>query len=99
LEELERRGARAIARPHSPHRERPHPVRRRKLDVVISNQVFEHVFEPLGMLREINRVLRPEGALLAMFPTSDIWFEGHLGLYFVHWLHGWPRLQHAYCRL
>lgn len=68
-------------------------------DVVISNQVFEHVSQPLGMLREINRVLRPGGTLLALFPTSDIWFEGHLGLYFVHWLHRWHRTQHAYCRL
>lgn len=67
-------------------------------DVVISNQVFEHVFQPQAMLAEINRVLKPGGTFLALFPTSDCWFEGHLGIYFVHWMNGWPRLQHAYCR-
>jgi SAM-dependent methyltransferase len=68
-------------------------------DIVVANQVFEHVPEPAPALDEINRVLRPGGAFLALFPTSDVWFEGHLGLYFVHWLQAWPGAQHAYCRL
>jgi SAM-dependent methyltransferase len=68
-------------------------------DVVVSNQVFEHVFQPQLILPEINRVLRPGGTFLALFPTSDCWFEGHLGIYFVHWMSRVYRLQHAYCRL
>ncbi len=71
------------------------------IDVVIANQVFEHV--PPAALRpalcEIHRVLRPGGAFIALFPTSDVWFEGHCGLYFPQRLRRWPALQGAYLRL
>lgn len=65
-------------------------------DVVVANQVFEHVFDPEPALREIARVLKPGGAFLALFPTRDVWFEGHFGIYFAHWLSKWPDLQRAY---
>jgi len=69
-------------------------------DAVVSNQVFEHVQSHLiyGSLREIKRVLKPGGLFLAMFPTRDIWFEGHVGVYFPHWLCGWPALQLSYLK-
>jgi SAM-dependent methyltransferase len=68
-------------------------------DVVVANQVFEHIFQPRPVLLEIERVLKPEGAFLALFPTDDIWFEGHVGLYFVHWLQRWPRVQFGFCQV
>lgn len=78
-------------------------------DLVYANQVFEHVFEPEQALSEIGRVLKPGGTFLALFPCKFTWFEGHVGLYFVHWLMGRPealrkslRLGHStgagYCR-
>jgi SAM-dependent methyltransferase len=57
-------------------------------DAVLSNQVFEHIAEPERAMREIHRVLRPGGTLIATFPVRETWFEGHVGLYFVHWLPG-----------
>lgn len=77
------------------------PFPDRHFDVVVANMVFEHV-PPLaldGALREIRRVLKPGGAFLAIFPVTDTWFEGHIGVYFPHHLRGWPRLQNAYLRL
>ena len=63
-------------------------------DVVISNQVFEHVADPPKALAEISRVLKPGAQFLALFPDNTSWFEGHVGLYFVHWM---PRtLAHRY---
>ena len=55
-------------------------------DVVVSNQVFEHIPEEAldGAVAEIHRVLKPGGVFLCLFPTRDVWFEGHLGLYGVH---------------
>ncbi len=53
-------------------------------DVVISNQVFEHVDDPPKALAEIARVLKPGGVFLVLFPDKSAWFEGHVGLYFVH---------------
>ena len=56
-------------------------------DVVVSNQVFEHVPDLNVVLAEINRVLKPGGALLALFPDAGCWREGHCGLPFIHWFH------------
>ncbi|MGJ4922724.1 MULTISPECIES: class I SAM-dependent methyltransferase [unclassified Bradyrhizobium] len=65
-------------------------------DVVISNQVFEHVRDPELAVSEIARVLKPGGAFLALFPDRTSWFEGHVGLYFVH--HMPDLLAHLYMR-
>jgi SAM-dependent methyltransferase len=65
-------------------------------DVVIANQVFEHIARPRPAFAEIARVLKPGGTLLALFPDNSVWFEGHLGLYFVHWLMRYPRLVYWY---
>ncbi len=68
-------------------------------DVVISNQVFEHVRNVPVALNEIKRVLKPGGAFLTLFPTKGVWFEGHVGLYFPHWLKSWPTWQWRYMYL
>ena len=65
-------------------------------DVVVSNTVFEHIEDPRASLAEIHRVLRPGGVFLAFFPTRDVWFEGHLGVYFAHRMARFPRLRRRY---
>ena len=55
-------------------------------DMVISNQVFEHVVQLEEALEEINRVLKPGGMLLTLFPSKEVIREGHCGLLFAHWL-------------
>ncbi len=67
-------------------------------DLIVSNQVFEHVppGELDGAVRELHRVLKPGGHCLVLFPTRDVWFEGHVGLYFPHWLANQPGLQRRY---
>src|SRR6266568_7329497 len=65
-------------------------------DVVVSNQVFEHVPQPRPALAEVSRVLKPGGTFIALFPDDSVWFEGHLGLYFVHWLMRYPQLVYWY---
>ncbi len=75
------------------------PFDDQSFDVVVSNQVFEHIADPRPSLLEIHRVLKRGGTLIALFPDGAVWFEGHLGLYFVHWLRPYPRLLHAYLAL
>ncbi len=75
----------------------PHPDN--AFDVVVSNQVFEHVANPPVALAEIHRVLKPGGVFIALFPDVTVWFEGHIGLYFVHWLRGSPGLLRLYLRV
>jgi SAM-dependent methyltransferase len=64
--------------------------------LVVSNQVFEHVQDIDSVLSEIFRVLRPGGALLAIFPSREVWREGHCGIPFIHWFHPENRLRYPY---
>jgi SAM-dependent methyltransferase len=43
----------------------------RAFDVVLLNHVIEHLDDPLGLLREINRVLKPNGHLVIETPRYD----------------------------
>lgn len=56
-----------------------------EFDVVASNMVFEHVEDMAAVLREIDRVLRPGGLMVALFPTQEVWREAHTGVPFAHW--------------
>lgn len=53
-------------------------------DMVVSNQVFEHVKDLDQSLREIKRVTKPGGVLHTLFPVKDTWWEGHFGIFFLH---------------
>ena len=54
-------------------------------DLVTNNQVMEHVEDLDAVLAEIDRVLRPGGTVLSLFPAGDVWREGHIGIPFAHW--------------
>jgi SAM-dependent methyltransferase len=53
-------------------------------DLVISNQVMEHVADLDAVLAEIARVLKPGGLCLSLFPHREIWREGHCNIPFLH---------------
>ena len=42
-------------------------------DVCVLNDVIEHVRDPIAFLREVQRVLRPGGALFIATPSLDSW--------------------------
>ena len=44
-------------------------------DIVLVNDVFEHVSDPAAALKELSRVLKPEGSLLATFPFRVMSYE------------------------
>ena len=65
-------------------------------DVVISDQVFEHVVPIEASVREIERVLKPGGVSYHHFPSRAVWREGHIGIPFAHRLpHGRLRLPYT----
>lgn len=65
-------------------------------DLVLSNQVFEHVEDLENVLMEIHRVMRRNAVLLCLFPSKDVIREGHIGIPFVHWLPKDSNLRYYY---
>jgi SAM-dependent methyltransferase len=55
-------------------------------DIVISDQVFEHVADLDPLAREIARTTKPGGVGLHIFPAKWIFTEPHLQAPLVHWL-------------
>ena len=65
-------------------------------DLVVSDQVFEHVVPIEESLSELERVLKPEGISYHHFPPRSVWREGHIGIPFSHRLpHGRARLAYT----
>lgn len=68
-------------------------------DVVVTNQVLEHVEDIDVVLEEMHRVLRHGGHLLALFPSKGVIREGHIGVPFGHWFHCGSRARLRYVTL
>lgn len=47
-------------------------------DLIVSSQVFEHVIDQFGMLRELYRIMRPGGAAMLIFPARYCLIENHI---------------------
>lgn len=61
-------------------------------DIVVTNQVFEHVQTIEPCLAEIERVLKPGGFFLSLFPTMETLYEAHSGVYGAHYLSHEPQI-------
>lgn len=53
-------------------------------DIVISNQVFEHVDRLSQAVDEIHRVLKDDGIAYHHFPSREVIREGHIGIPLAH---------------
>ncbi len=62
------------------------PAERESFDVVVSNQVIEHLDHPQVHLQEIRRVLRPGGVCYLATPNRFAIIEPHFRLPFLSWL-------------
>jgi SAM-dependent methyltransferase len=56
-----------------------------KFDLVISNQVIEHVNDLETVLENMLRVLKPNGIMHHHFPCKETIRESHIGIPFAHW--------------
>ena len=54
-------------------------------DIVVHNQVFEHVENLALAINEIHRVLKPHWLMIGIFPTRGAVREPHLSLSCVRW--------------
>lgn len=62
------------------------PVPDATVDVVVCNQVYEHVARPAALVRNIHRVLKPGGVCHFAGPNLLWPIEPHVYWPFVHWL-------------
>lgn len=53
-------------------------------DLIISNQVLEHIDQWDGVIEEWKRVLKEDGKMLHIFPVKQTLKEGHCGVWFAH---------------
>ncbi len=53
-----------------------------KFDVIAMSHLIEHVYDPLALLNECKRVLKPGGRVVCVTPNAESW--GH-GLYGADW--------------
>ena len=67
--------------------------------IVVSNQVFEHVFELEKVCDEIARVLRPGGTLVALMPTREVIWEDHVKMPLVHRLTAGSKQQRVLLKI
>ncbi|MGB1562351.1 MAG: methyltransferase domain-containing protein [Sinimarinibacterium flocculans] len=72
------------------------PLPEETADVVICNQVYEHVAHPAELIRNIHRVLKPSGICYFAGPNLLWPVEPHVHWPFVHWLP--RRTAHGFMR-
>ncbi len=66
-----------------------------QFDIIVSNQVFEHIEDLAPVAAELGRLLRPGGTLITVFPTREVLIEPHLKAPFVHWFTAGSAAQRA----
>lgn len=74
------------------------PFSDNSFDMVVSNQVMEHVEDLAHTFAEINRVLKPNGRFLALFPDRGVIREGHCGIPLAHWFSNQSKWRYPYMR-
>lgn len=63
----------------------PWPFDDDSFDMVVSNQVIEHVADLGWFFEQMRRVLRPNGISVHHFPTAESLADPHSGVPFAHW--------------
>ena len=63
-------------------------------DVVTLFDVLEDTYDPLSILREIYRILKPDGTFIGIVPNAKAWENNWFGPYWVGW--DVPRHYHVF---
>ncbi len=51
----------------------PFPYPDFSFDIVVAKDILEHVLDPLSVMKEVKRVLRPQGHLVTLIPNQFYW--------------------------
>lgn len=80
--ELERLIADGVIRGFTPGG--PVPFGDGEFDLIVSNQVLEHVADLRPAVAELDRMLAPDGVMYHHFPSREVLREGHIGIPLAH---------------
>jgi SAM-dependent methyltransferase len=72
------------------------PFEDKTFDLIISNQVFEHVSNIDFVSGELRRILKDKGKMYHHFPSKEVWREGHIGILFSHWFSSEGKSRYLY---
>ena len=72
------------------------PVPEKYFDVIISNQVFEHVKNMKSTMSRLGKALKDDGVMYHHFPSKEVIREGHIGIAFSHWFPRNSRIRYYY---
>jgi SAM-dependent methyltransferase len=70
----------------------PWPFGDRQFDIVISNQVLEHVKDHSFVFSEIQRTLKDDGISIHLFPLREVLWEGHVYMPVVHRAYNYDKM-------
>lgn len=62
------------------------PLKDQSVDIIFCYEVIEHIFDPLAMLREIHRVIRPNGLVFITVPNRWTLYDYHYHLWGINYL-------------
>lgn len=68
------------------------PFENKSFDIVLSNQVLEHVWDHDHFFKENHRVLSEKGFSIHLFPVKEVFVDGHIFLPRVHQLKNWDAI-------
>ncbi|MBI5965714.1 MAG: class I SAM-dependent methyltransferase [Chloroflexi bacterium] len=51
----------------------PFPYPDASFDIVVAKDILEHILDPLSVMKEVKRVLRPQGNLVTLIPNQFYW--------------------------
>jgi 2-polyprenyl-3-methyl-5-hydroxy-6-metoxy-1,4-benzoquinol methylase len=80
-----------LVRQHDPDSRYVHTITSGKMDftdgffdLIVANQVFEHIHDLEGTARELARILKPGGSIVSIFPIRSVIREPHLATPLIH---------------
>ena len=72
------------------------PFPEKYFDVIISNQVFEHVKDLDSLIESLDKILNDNGIMYHHFPIMEVWRENHTGIPFLHWFKSGSKFRYYY---
>ena len=70
-----------------------------QFDVIISNQVFEHIENLNDIYKHLSNILKPSGIMICGFPTEEIILEPHLKLPLIQRLNKKSKVLYYYLKV